>query len=210
MRIDRISLRDFRGVESIDVEFDPGGVTIVEGPNETGKTSIADAFDLLLAYKDSAARMVVKAAQPIGRDVGPFVEAELTVGPYRLVYRKRWLREKMTELEIVAPVAEQLAGEAAHNRVLEILENETDQALFRALRYQQGVEISQAAVAETPSLAAALDAAVGGSNNVVAGAGGSDALLERVDRERLRYFTDKGSVLAVRKEKVAEGRVTGS
>jgi hypothetical protein len=204
MRIERISLRDFRGVESIDVEFDPGGVTIVEGPNETGKTSIADAFDLLLAYKDSAARKAVKAAQPIGRDVGPFVEAELTVGPYRLVYRKRWLREKMTELEIVAPAAEQLAGEAAHNRVLEILKNETDQALFRALRYQQGVEISQAAVAETPSLAAALDAAAGGSNNGVVGAGGSDALLERVDRERLRYFTDKGSVLAARKEKVAE------
>jgi energy-coupling factor transporter ATP-binding protein EcfA2 len=202
MRIERISLQDFRGVESVDVEFDPGGVTIVEGPNETGKTSLADAFDLLLSHKDSAARKEVKAAQPIGRDVGPFVEAELTVGPYMLVYRKRWLREKMTELEIVAPVAEQVAGEAAHLRVLEILKSETDHALFRALRYQQGVEISQAAIAETPSLAAALDAAAGGGDNGAAGE--SDALLERVDRERLRYFTDKGSVLAARQEKEAD------
>ncbi len=204
MRIERISLRDFRGVGSIDVEFDPEGVTIVEGPNETGKTSVADAFGLLLGYKDSASPKAVRAAQPIGRDVGPFVEADLIVGPYKLLYRKRWLREKMTELEIVAPAAEQLTGEAAHSRMLEILESETDQALFRALRYQQGFEISQAAVAGTPSLAAALDAAAGGAHDGMLGAGGSDALLERVDKERLRYFTNKGSVLSTRKEKAAE------
>jgi len=204
MRIERISLRQFRGVESIDVEFEPNGVTIVEGPNETGKTSIADAFDLLLAQKDSATRKEVRAAQPIGRDVGPSVEAELTVGPYRLVYRKRWLREKLTELEVIAPTPEQLTGEAAHNRVLEILRDETDHVLFRALRYQQGVEISQAAIAEAPSLAAALDAAAAGSNGGAAGAGESDALLERVNRERLQYFTEKGLVPAARGEKAGE------
>ena len=195
MRIERISLRDFRGVDTLDVEFDPSGVTIVEGRNEIGKTSIADAFMLLLDSKDSSGSKPVKDVQPIGRDVGPFVEAELTVGPYRLVYRKQWLRDKKTELDIAGPQREQLVGEDAHNRMVEILESETDPALFRALRYQQGVAISQAAVAEAPSLAAALDAASGGTGTV--GGGAQDALFDRVGQECLRYFTPGGAVLPI-------------
>jgi hypothetical protein len=202
MRIQRISLRDFRGVDTVDVEFDPSGVTIVEGRNEIGKTSIADAFMLLLDYKDSSNSKPIKEVQPIGRDVGPFVEAELTVGPYRLVYRKRWLRDKKTEVDIAEPQREQLTGEAAHNRMVEILESETDPALFRALRYQQGVAISQAAIAQAPSLAAALDAAAGGTGAV--GVAGPDALFDRIEQERLRYFTDKGATPAARKSKAAQ------
>ncbi|MGD0715192.1 MAG: AAA family ATPase [Gaiellaceae bacterium] len=71
MRIHRISLRDFRGVDILDVEFDIAGVTIVEGRNEVGKTSVADAFMLLLDEKDSSRRQVIRDAQPVGRDVGP-------------------------------------------------------------------------------------------------------------------------------------------
>ncbi len=202
MRIQRISLRDFRGVATLDLEFDTSGVTIVEGRNEIGKTSIADAFMLLLDYKDSSGGKQIKDLQPIGRDVGPFVEAEVIVGSYELVYRKRWLREKKTELDITGPQRTQLAGEAAHNRMLEILESETDTALFRALRYQQGVAISQAAIAQAPSLAAALDAAAGGTGT--GGVTGSDALLDRVEHERLRYFTDKGGIPVARKQKAAQ------
>lgn len=205
MRIHRISLRDFRGVEAAEVDFDVDGVTIVEGPNETGKTSLADAFDMLLTQKDSSKRQQIKAAQPIGRDVGPFVEAELTLGPYRLIYRKQWLRGRKTELEIIEPVAEQLVGEDAHNRMSTILEAETDQALFAALRYQQGSAISQAPIADAPSLVAALDAAAGGGEHDPTEAGRSDALLDLVDKERLKYFTPGGKVVAARLEK--RGRV---
>lgn len=199
MRIHRISLSDFRGLETLDVEFDPTGVTIVEGRNEIGKTSIADAFMLLLDYKDSSAKKEIKDVQPIGRDVGPFVEAELTLGAHHLVYRKQWLKGKKTELDIAKPQREQLTGETAHNRMLEILANETDPDLFRALRYQQGTAISQAAVGQAPSLIAALDAAAGGTG--VTGQTGNDVLLERVEKERLRYFTDKGAIPAARQSK---------
>lgn len=201
MRIHRIKLRDFRGVQSVEVDFDVDGVTIVEGPNETGKTSLADAFDLLLTQKDSSAKRQIKAAQPIGRDVGPFVEAELSLGPYRLIYRKQWLRGRMTELQIIEPLPEQLVGEDAHNRMSTILEAETDQTLFAALRYQQGSEISQAAIADAPSLVAALDAAAGGGEYDSAEAGKSDALLDLIDKERLRFFTPGGKALATRFEK---------
>jgi hypothetical protein len=200
MRIHRIKLEDFRGVRSVDVSFEADGVTIVEGPNETGKTSLADAFDMLLTQKDSSGKRQIKAAQPIGRDVGPFVEAELSLGSYRLVYRKRWLRGRMTELHIVEPTAEQLVGEDAHNRMSTILESETDQVLFAALRYQQGSEISQAAIAEAPSLVAALDTAAGGGEHDPAGAGKSDALVDLIDKERLKFFTPGGKVLSGRLE----------
>lgn len=199
MRISRISLRDFRGVGPLDVEFDPAGVTVIEGRNEIGKTSIADAFMLLLDDKDSSGKREVREVQPIGRDVGPFVEAELTVGPYRLTYRKRWLKEKMTELEVAEPKREQLSGESAHFRMLQILEENTDPTLFRALRYQQGVAISQAAVAESESLQAALDAAAGGSG--ASASAGQEVLLDQVEKERQRYFTERGAPLAARKKK---------
>lgn len=202
MRINRISVRDFRGVDTLDVEFDPSGVTIIEGRNGIGKTSLADAFMLLLDYKDSSTSKPIKDVQPIGRDVGPFVEAHLTVGPYRLVYRKQWAKGKKTELEIIEPRREQLAGEAAHNRMLEILENETDADLFRALRYQQGVAISQAAVGQAPSLIAALDAAAGGTGT--AGGARQDAHFERVEQERLKYFTEKGALPVGRKDKATQ------
>ncbi len=186
-------------MEALDVEFDPAGVTVIEGRNEIGKTSIADAFTLLFDDRDSSSKRAVREVQPIGRDVGPFVEAELTVGPYRLTYRKRWMKGRITELEIVEPQREQLAGESAHSRMGEILEENTDPTLFSALRYQQGEAISQATVADAPSLRAALDAAAGGSG-ARAGAG-QEALLNRVEKERLRYFTDKGAVPLSRKDK---------
>lgn len=202
MRIHRISLKDFRGVDSLDVELAASGVTIVEGRNEIGKTSIADAFMLLLDAKDSSNSKQIKDVQPIGRDVGPFVEAEFSVGPYRLTYRKQWVRGRKTELDIAEPQHQQLTGEAAHNRMLEILDHETDPDLFRALRYQQGVAISQAAVAQAPSLATALDAAAGGTGRV--GGAGQDALFDRVEQERQRYFTPGGAVLATRRTKAAQ------
>jgi DNA repair exonuclease SbcCD ATPase subunit len=196
MRIHGISLRDFRGVDSVEVDFDVDGVTIIEGRNESGKSTIADAFDLLLTAKDSSRAQLVLDAKPVSRDVGPFVEADLSVGPYRMTYRKQWLKGKKTELQISAPLQEQITGGAAHDRVAEILEAEADTSLFRALRYRQGMEISQAAVGTSPSLAAALDAAAGGE-----GSGGdrADVLFAGVEAERLKYFTPSGEPKSSRK-----------
>ncbi|MEI7761424.1 MAG: AAA family ATPase [Thermoleophilia bacterium] len=204
MRIHRISLREFRGVENLEVEFDVTGVTIVEGRNEIGKTSIADAFLHLLDMKDSSAATKVKEMQPIGRDVGPFVEAGFAVGPYQLVYRKRWLKDRLTELDIAAPAPEQLTGEAAHNRVIQILEECTDTDLFRALRYQQGFEISQASIGDAQSLVAALDAVAGGAGSGTGAGEGHDALFDRVGAERLLFFTPRGQVTVARKARAEQ------
>ncbi len=197
MKIHRISLRDFRGVVEADVEFATDGVTIVQGPNEVGKSSLADALDMLIADPDSSSKSRVKAAQPVGRDVGPWVEADIECGPYRLTYSKRWVRGAGTELLIESPAREQLQGRAAHDRVTAIIAETMDAELFAALRHQQGIPLGQAELAGSDSLMHALDAAAG-SGSESAEPGG--ALIDAIDRERQIWSTPTGEPNKARKD----------
>ena len=188
MRIHRVSVRDFRGVASADIALAADGVTIVQGPNEVGKSSIADAIDMLLADPDSSSRARVKAAQPVGRDVGPWVEMDFETGPYRLVYSKRWVKGAATELRVHGPVPEQHTGRGAHDRVAEILAETLDAPLFAALRHQQGMPLDQADLGSSATLARALDVAAGAGS-----ASDDDALIDRIDAERQVWSTPGGA-----------------
>ena len=199
MRIHRVSLRDFRGVVTADIHLAPEGITIVQGPNEVGKTSVADAIEMLITDPDSSTRGRVKAAQPAGKDVGPWVEMEFETGDYRLTYSKRWVRNAGTELTIVAPVHEQLTGRSAHDRVGEILDETLDSALFAALRHQQGVPLGQADLAGSASLARALDRAAQGGPIGAVDAAESD-LIGAIDAERQMWSTKGGRPNRARQE----------
>ena len=48
MRFHRLTLRNYRGIEEITVEFAETGVTVIEGDNEVGKTSLAEAIEVIL------------------------------------------------------------------------------------------------------------------------------------------------------------------
>jgi hypothetical protein len=161
VRIHRIRLRNYRGVTDVEVQFAEHGVTIVEGANEAGKTSLLEALDFLIRTLDSSTAQAIKAVQPSGRDVGAEVEAEISSGPYRFVYRKRWHRQRETTLEVVAPRREQWVGREAHERVEAILAETLDAALWSALRLKQGATLAQPGL-DVPSLGRALDAAAGG------------------------------------------------
>ena len=189
MRILRVALRDFRGVSAAEVVFAPEGVTIVEGPNEAGKSTLADAIDMLLGDPSSSGRARVKAAQPSGRDVGPWAEMEFETGGYRMTYAKRWVKDASTELRIHEPAPEQLTGREAHDRVEQILGETLDMALFTALRQQQGLPLTQADLGASDTLARALDDAAG-----VRAAGDDDAgpLMSRVEEARLEWTTPGG------------------
>lgn len=52
--INRLELRNFKGIKSLDIDFDQ--VTNIRGENATGKTTIFDAFTWLLFDKDSKDR----------------------------------------------------------------------------------------------------------------------------------------------------------
>ena len=195
MRLHRISLRNYRGVEESDVQFAETGVTIVEGRNEVGKSSLAEALDLLLSVPDSSKSSRVRSIQPVHRDVGPEVEVELSTGPYRLVYSKRWAKRPETRLEVLAPRHQQLTGREAHDRVEEILSETLDAELFAALRLSQGGELSAPGF-DVSSLSRALDVA---SADDRAG-DREDALWDRIRVERDRYWTATGQPRGERNE----------
>lgn len=188
MRILRVSLRDYRGTVERTVGLAPSGVTIVEGPNEIGKSSIPEAVDHLLDDLDSSTRRDLQAVRPVDRDVGPEVAIEVETGPYAFAYRKRFLRQPITELQLHRPRAEQLTGRAAHDRVQQMLHETVDVALWKALRVSQGDLAGQAKLGRQSSLSQALDRAAG-----EAPAGDEEhSLFDAAHAEYLRFWTETG------------------
>src|SRR4029079_7577516 len=100
MRILGITLKDYRGVADRTVTFAPTGVTVVEGPNEIGKSSIAEALDRIIEDLDSSGTKRIQAIKPVDRDVGPEIAVEIESGPYAFRYRKRYLKQPVTELQV--------------------------------------------------------------------------------------------------------------
>ena len=202
MRLHRLHLRDVKGVVDRTVEFPDTGVVVIEGPNEIGKTTLLEAFDLLLDPKARATSQskAVKALKPVDRDVGPRVEAEFTVGTHRLRFAKQWLRGAATELEILTPVREQHTGEAAQQRLEAILTASLDRPLWEALRFTQAGELGQVALTDSAVLTEALD----GASGVDLHSADSAPLLERVESEFLRYYTPTGRVGGELKAALAE------
>ncbi len=201
MRIHRVRLRNYRGVIENTVEFPTEGVTIVEGANETGKTCIPEAIDLVLDKLDSSRAKSIRDVKPVHRDEAPEVEIEVSAGDYRFSYRKRWLRRPETTLTITAPRSEQVTGREAHDRVKEILDETLDHDLWRALRIEQWTGANRQGdvilpAFNVPSLVDALDVAVGGD----ATGDGEDNLWRRICEERERYWTATGRVKQERNE----------
>ena len=188
MRILRLRLRHYRGVETREVAFAPRGVTIVSGPNEVGKSSLAEAVELLFDEHDDTAKQRVREIQPVDRDEGSEIEADVELGPYAFTYTKRFHRRSATLLSIRAPRVESATGREAHERARALLDLHVDVALWRALRIVQGVPLAQPVLAGAPSLAAALDRAAG------VGAGGEreESLFERARAACEEHFTTTG------------------
>jgi hypothetical protein len=187
MRLLRVELTDVRGVAHAAACFARDGVTIVEAPNETGKTTLLEAVDVLLEVKDSSRSQRVQELQPVDRDVPSTIEVELTCGPYHLTCTKTYHRQTATVLTIHAPTRETLRGAEAHDRLRAILDAEVDPALYAALRYAQGRDLGAVPFGDSNVLAARLDAAAGGG-----GSSDEGGLLDRAAAEYLRWYTPTG------------------
>jgi len=186
MKLLTLTLENWRGVSASQIEFD-NAVTLIEGPNEVGKSSLVEALRMLFREKSGSKKKEVQAVQPVGQDVGSSVAAEVRCGDYHFHYSKTYNRKAGTELRILAPRAEQLTGDDAHNRAWEILSDHMDMALWDALLVEQGKEIGGVRLADSDGLARALDNAAGG-----AGVSGEEsALFDAVQAEYERYFTLK-------------------
>ena len=210
MILHRLRLTNFRGVENRELTFPDHGVVVVCGPNEIGKSSMLEALDLLLTYRDRSNHRDVKAVKPAHADVGAEVEAEITTGPYHFVFRKRFHKKAKTELEIIAPKREQLSGDDAHERVEAMLAQTLDTKLWEAQRVLQSASTNAVNLSGSDALSRALDAAAGETD---AGPSGDESLLiDRVDAEYLKYFTGTGRPTggwksAIERVKAAEAEV---
>ncbi len=189
MKLHRLVLTNYRGVQHRELEFPDHGVVVVSGVNEIGKTSMIQALDLLLKFKDRSGHRDVKAAKPTHADVGSEVTAEISTGPYRFVYHKRFHKCPETTLTLSAPQRQQLTGDEAHDRVCAILAETVDTALWQAQRVLQAASTDAVNLTHCDALARALDIAAGDAATLT---GAESSLIESIDDEYARYFTPTG------------------
>lgn len=190
MKFHRITLRDYRGIRYCQVEPRENGVTVIEGDNEIGKSSIAEALWLIFEQHDDSSSQLVKSLRPADRDAATEVEVEVSTGPYRFTYFKRFHRGPRTELKIASPQREILAGREADNRANAILRETIDVSLWKALRSQQGMQdsLEPPAAGQHRSLMGALETAAG----PLMGGDREQAVFLAAQQEYEKYFTPSG------------------
>jgi hypothetical protein len=189
MKLHRLVLTNYRGIAHREMEFPDSGVVVVCGPNEIGKSSMIEALDLLLQSKDRSTKKDVKQVKPTHADVGSEVTAEISTGPYRFVYRKRFHKKCETELTVLAPHREQLTGDEAHERVCAMLAETMDTQLWQAQRVLQATSTAAVDFSGCDALSRALDVAAGDAAML---SGTEPLLIERIEAEYARYFTPTG------------------
>lgn len=205
MKIERILLRNFRGVAEHEV-MPSDGVTIIEGPNEVGKSSLAEAVNLLIRYPDSSQHDEVESVRPVHTGRSPEAEIDVRAGRYRFTYRKRWSRKSDAEtmLRIYEPVPETIHGRAAHERADQILRENADMELWSALRVLQSpgrkndragqrTALDQPALSGKSALMRALDQAAGTETAATRDEYAS-TLVDAAQRELERYVTSSKRV----------------
>ncbi len=203
MKLHRLVLVNYRGISHREIEFPDCGVVVVSGANEVGKSSMIEALDLLLEAKDRSTKKEVKQVKPTHADVGAEITAEISSGPYRFIYRKRFHKRCETQLTVLAPQREQLTGDEAHERVCAMLDESVDMDLWRAQRVLQAASTNGVDLSGSDALSRALDIAAGraptgavdpeSTDGLATGRIGDDTLLiDRIEEEFLRYFTPTG------------------
>src|SRR3954464_1228516 len=134
MKLHRLVLTNYRGITHREIEFPDRGVVVVSGANEIGKSSMIEALDLLLEAKARSTKKEVKQVKPTHADVGAEITAEISTGPYRFVYHKRFHKRCETQWTVLAPRREQFAGAEPRERVLGLLGETVDMELWQAQR----------------------------------------------------------------------------
>jgi AAA domain len=189
MKLHRLVLTNYRGITHREIEFPDRGVVVVSGANEIGKSSMIEALDLLLHSKDRSTKKDVKQVKPTHADVGAEITAEISTGPYRFTYHKRFHKRCETRLTLLSPRREQLTGDEAHERVLALLDETVDMDLWQAQRVLQAASTDAVDLSGCDALSRALDVAAG---EAVQMSGAEPLLVDRIDAEYLRYFTPTG------------------
>lgn len=189
-----MTLRNVRGITERTLDFagddGPSGVTIVEGPNEAGKSTLAWAFEQLLNEKSGTTRAAVRSLQTEGSGEGPQVEVDMELGGQRFVYAKQFVKSHSTSLVLLdragEPTGQRYGGDEAHAMVKQWLAEHLDLDLWKSLSLRQGQGIDRPDLHGKRGLTSLL-ADLGDTTAI----GGREAdVLARVETEYARYFTE--------------------
>lgn len=206
MRILRIRLRNYRGTAQREVLLAENAITLVAGPNESGKSSLVEAVHLAMNFRDNSRAAAVRAVQPVGTDLPTEVEVEMRIGSHHFVLLRRWHRDTSTRLTVLSPTRQDLAGREADEWLERVRSEELDTDLLDALHMgQDDRQLAQAV--PNPWGGALADALTVGKEE--AGARLDTTLLDLASAERARWLTRTGKEkkeLKFHTDAVAEAR----
>lgn len=189
MILHSLTIENFKAIERETIAFGDTGITLIEGRNESGKTSVFDAFRLLINTKSKSKPRALKDAVRVGAESPMTISAEMTIGAERIRYTKTYLTKAETRLEFLSPVKSSLRDDEAHEYVLASLEDSANIKLWEKLSLRQDEVSTQLnAVDEISSLKQALDSEAGDSLSAA-----DDSLFLRVKDERDQYLGKSGS-----------------
>jgi len=138
VKIHKLWAENVKGISKlVEVELAPTGLNLITAPNEMGKTTIAQVLNFLFQYKSSANSQVIKDLKPYGKDVGPLMGAIIEVDGQTYKIEKRWLKDKKTEVELLAPVKKALSVNDADKVIHEIFTQHLDETIWKMIQVAQ-------------------------------------------------------------------------
>lgn len=138
MKIHKLWAENVKGISDlVEVELSPTGLNLITAPNEMGKTTIAQVLDFLFKHKSSANSQEIKDLKPYGKDVGPLMGAIIEVDGQTYKIEKRWLKDKKTEVELLAPEKKALSGNDADKIIHEIFTQHLDETIWKMIQVAQ-------------------------------------------------------------------------
>ena len=138
MKIHKLWAENVKGISNrITVELSPTGLNLISAPNEMGKTTMAQVLDFIFQYKSSANSQEIKDLKPYGKDVGPLMGAIIEVVGQTYKIEKQWLKDKKTEVELMAPESKKLSGNAADKVIDEIFTEYLDETIWKMIQIAQ-------------------------------------------------------------------------
>jgi hypothetical protein len=138
VKIHKLWAENVRGISSrVTMELSPNGLNLVTAPNEMGKTTMAQVLDFLFQHKSSANSQEIKDLKPYGKDVGPLMGAIIEVDGQTYKIEKQWLKDKKTEVELLAPEKKALSGNAADKLIDEIFTEYLDETIWKMIQVAQ-------------------------------------------------------------------------
>lgn len=194
--LENLDVRNFAGIESAHFAPSATGVTVVHGSNEAGKSSLMNAFGLLLSdWKVSTTSKKVSGFFPVGSGTKPKITARMQLGENLVEYTKDFEKKKVL-LDVLRPSVRNYTGDQAMEKFSELLNESIDSALREALFVSQGQRLDALDFTAIPSLSSALrtagdDATVSAASGISENDQGAAELLVRLIDDEDKKLRDR-------------------